>query len=382
MIVMNLEVDNLFAFKNFKMNFSYPKKIVNSPISGEFLETKPNFRYKKLNVLMGSNASGKTSVGRVLMAIFNFISKKESAKITQYMSSRKKQAYFMIDFLVDDQTLYRVRCDLEKKVSQEKENIKETIEVFLEIKTAKIGVKDSYETCVEKLKNIVQEEQVNEIGEMSKLDNMPDFGWLFTFPDIDAKHALLLKNDKNTLKLEVLQYLLKALDCSIESVTKSTEIENTYLIKIKDEETVLIRNGEIEGKSILSSGTREGIEIAYIISSICKNANGFYYCDEKFSYIQSDIEIALLSLMIELLHPNAQLFFTTHNLDLLDMDLPKHSFHFLKKKADKTIEIIDPTKYIKKNDRTLKNAVKNDIFDMAPDTSFIYDIAGVCKDEK
>lgn len=39
---------------------------------------------------------------------------------------------------------------------------------------------------------------------------------------------------------------------------------------------------------------------------------GFYYCDEKFSYIHSDVEKAILSLMIQRLNDNDQLFFTTH----------------------------------------------------------------------
>ena len=53
MIVMNVEMDNFFAFRNFRMNMSYPKKIVDSSIKGEFLQGRSNFRYKKVNILMG-----------------------------------------------------------------------------------------------------------------------------------------------------------------------------------------------------------------------------------------------------------------------------------------------------------------------------------------
>ena len=44
MIVMDLKIDNFFAFKNFHMNMSYPKKILNSNIDGEFLKDRENFR--------------------------------------------------------------------------------------------------------------------------------------------------------------------------------------------------------------------------------------------------------------------------------------------------------------------------------------------------
>lgn len=53
MIVMDISIDNFFAFKNFHMNMSYPKKIVDSYIEEEFLRNRPNFRYKKVNIIMG-----------------------------------------------------------------------------------------------------------------------------------------------------------------------------------------------------------------------------------------------------------------------------------------------------------------------------------------
>ena len=62
------------------------------------------------------------------------------------------------------------------------------------------------------------------------------------------------------------------------------------------------------------------------------------------------------------------------------MNLPRHSFCFLKK--NKNIEVVDPSKYLKKNNQSLKNAVKNDLFDIAPDINFIDEILKVCKDDK
>ena len=76
MIIMDLKIDNFLAFKNFHMNMSYPKKIVDSYINHEYLQERTNFRYKKVNILMGGNATGKTSIGKVLMCICNFIKNK------------------------------------------------------------------------------------------------------------------------------------------------------------------------------------------------------------------------------------------------------------------------------------------------------------------
>ena len=58
--------------------------------------------------------------------------------------------------------------------------------------------------------------------------------------------------------------------------------------------------------------------------------------------MSSYIEKEILSLMIN------ELFFTTHNLDMLDLPLCKHSFNFLKKE-DHGISVVNVADYLKKN---------------------------------
>nr|MCR5206446.1 DNA repair protein Rad50 [Lachnospiraceae bacterium] len=64
MIVLNLELRGIYGFDDFNINFTYPKKLVKSIVGDEHLKGRERFRYKKINVLMGSNATGKTSLGR------------------------------------------------------------------------------------------------------------------------------------------------------------------------------------------------------------------------------------------------------------------------------------------------------------------------------
>ena len=121
MIVLNLELDNLFSFEDFKINFSYPKKVENSSIKDEFLKDRPNFRYKKVNILLGANSTGKTSIGKAMMAIFNFLNKKEIIAISQYIRNIKKEMSFSIDFILDGKNiLYRVNLKYEKESESEK----------------------------------------------------------------------------------------------------------------------------------------------------------------------------------------------------------------------------------------------------------------------
>ena len=121
MIVLNLELDNLFGFEDFKINFSYPKKVENSSIKDEFLKDRPNFRYKKVNILLGTNSTGKTSIGKAMMAIFNFLNKKEIIAVSQYIRNIKKEMSFSIDFILDGKNiLYRVNLKYEKESESEK----------------------------------------------------------------------------------------------------------------------------------------------------------------------------------------------------------------------------------------------------------------------
>lgn len=389
MVVMNLEVDNLLAFKDFKINFSYPKKIVNSSIENEHLFEKPNFRYKKVNIIMGANASGKTSVGKILMGIFNFISKKRTESITKYHSDKKKQAKFSIDFIPDSSydNLYRIEGII---FSKDKVDIK--------VYTSKIYTKDSYEKCIENLKEIqpseaeLNDKNLEKGNYIYRLNLDFKISWLFNFSE-NSFEDILEKNDK-ILDIKVLEAVLKTLDSSItkvEKLRKENDDSDTNIYSITlGKENILIQNGELLNKEILSSGTQRGVDIAYLISSIRKKVHSLCFCDEKFSYIQSDVEIAILSLMISLLKENTQLFFTTHNLDVLEMGLPHHSFMFLRKdyeeneeckeeensenEKDYKIKVVYPETIIKKNDVSLKNAIKNDIFEIAPDIRRIFEL--------
>ena len=184
-------------------------------------------------------------------------------------------------------------------------------------------------------------------------------------PNKDEKFRIILRN------------ILKSLDPSIQEVKISNDVDNGYVI-ILPNESIVIQNGVGLVTNLLSSGTRAGIEIASIISSLMKKSNGFYYCDEKFSYIHSDIEKALLSLMIDYVDSGEQLFFTTHNTDILDMNLPKHTFTFLRKDVnavEQPISCVEASSLLKRNTDSLRNAVENDLFSTAPAVELIYSIS-------
>lgn len=369
MIIMNLEIDNFFAFKSFHMNMSYPKKIVDSYIEGEYLKDRSNFRYKKVNILMGANATGKTSVGKMLMKIFNFIDKQEYTMLLEAIGNKNQDACFSMDFVVQSNRLYR----LDVKIAAINED-KESQQLYACTRCVDIQSKDSYESCVKKLEQIPAELKSSFTDELEKIEGM---GWLFSYPaDFSGGIVKCSKSDKYPL---ILDYTLRALDSSIKAVEKIEIVENTYVIRMKTQDLV-IQDGEVIKNNILSSGTKAGIDIARMITSIMEGDCGFYYCDEKFSYVHSDVEKAFLSIMISGLKENDQLFFTTHNTDILDLPLPKHSFMFLKKDVfdeEEPIKCVSASEFLKRNTDSLRNAVENDLFSVSPNLELIYEIEAI-----
>ena len=109
MALLRVELDNVYAFNKFKANFSYPKKLVNSSLDGEYLKDYPNIRYTKLNVLMGSNSTAKTTFGQAIWHIFMFLSNKEAVNITNIVANKNKKASILMDLIFRNGSFNRDR---------------------------------------------------------------------------------------------------------------------------------------------------------------------------------------------------------------------------------------------------------------------------------
>lgn len=369
MIIMDLRIDNFLAFKNFHMNMAYPKKIVDSYVENEYLKGRENFRYKKVNILLGGNATGKTSIGRVLMCICNFIKRKEANPVIDQVADKEREAYISVDFVGNYLKMYRL--DIKVIPPVDKEN---TPKVSVCRRVVDIKEKDRYETCAAKIDRMRLEYNEDYAEELEKIEPI---GWMFTYPSDMGIKAIEFPQDPAFL--QVMEYTLKALDPAIKSVEKSKEVVNTFIIHLESGD-LLVQDGEVIKKNILSSGTRAGIDIASLIYSIYKGECGFYYCDEKFSYVHSDLEKAFLNVMIHGLKNGEQLFFTTHNSDILDLPLPKHSFIFLKKdmrNEEEPIKCVYASDYLKRNTDSVRRAIDNDLFSTAPNLEFVYEISEI-----
>lgn len=352
MILLNLKLDGIYGFENFEINFTYPKKIVNSLIDDEHLDGRDKFRYKKVIILMGANATGKTSLGKALLRIFSYINSGNPSYLYE-MVSDNKEGSFCIDFVNEGFVLHRLSA-----------NIKLSSEISVSYQTTIIEKNDSYEKCVSKL-------VTNDLNKTSLKKMIGTINYRFAYPEIDT--SLSLNNvDKKTL-LRTLSAVIGTLDPTLKDVSISKDLKNTFIIRRNNSE-IIIQDGKLLNKEILSSGTAEGIDVAIFLASMLTKEKTFYYCDEHFSYIQSDIEKRIFGLMLDRISNNEQLIFTTHNTDMLDLNLPKHSYMFLSKRfrdGKYKVETLSASDILKRNTDSIRNAVENDVFNSLPDDSLL-----------
>lgn len=355
MIVMDIKLNHVYGFDDFHMNFAYPRKLIASLVGNENLEGRERFRYKKAIVLMGTNASGKTSLGKALLKIFSSINEANEA-ILRDMAVGTQPAEFQVDFVNEGFTLHRLSGIVSKG------------DVSIRYFTAEICEMDSYEMTAEKLT-----ERTDEVsGNMKKIRSVVGpTEFRFAYPEIET--SLRVGDLKKTDLLKTLRAVIGTLDPTLTDVSIAKDLKNSFVIRRRGQE-IIIQEGKLLNREILSSGTAEGIDVAVFLASMLSDRNCFYYCDEHFSYIQSDIEKRIFGLMVERLGPNEQLIFTTHNTDMLDLNLPKHSFAFLKKEVDDgeyKVSVVFASEILKRNTDSVRCALENDVFGSLPDDSLL-----------
>lgn len=355
MIILDVKLNHIYGFDKFRMNFSYPRKLSTSLLGNEVLAGRSRFRYKKAVVLMGANATGKTSLGRALLKIFKSI-KEANEAVLRDLCSDNSVAQFQVDFVNLGYTLHRF-CG-----TVERENI--TFHYY----SAEIAEMDSYEMAVQKL-----EDRTNEMGGSFKTlrEAVGSLDYRFAYPEIEP--SLRVSNIDRDELLRTLRAVVGTLDPTLTDVAVAKDLKNSFVLRRRGKE-IIIQEGNLLNRELVSSGTAEGIDVAVFLASMSSHKNGFYYCDEHFSYIQSDIEKRIFGLMVERLKGNGQLIFTTHNMDMLNLNLPKHSFAFLNKKIDGgeyKVSVIYASDILKRNTDSVKCAMENDVFGALPEDSLL-----------
>lgn len=370
MIILNLKLKNIYCFNDFEINFSYPKKVNNNLLGNEFHEDYNSFRFKKLNIFVGANASGKTSLIRSIWEILHFLAKKESASLRRIVDDNYDESFIEIDFInniIDETYLHRLTI---------KTYNKENFEIKIADRKIKLTLGKSYESLVSKFDSMPLE-FTDYVEFLSK--NRFNIGWLTTLPSTEepfnkVEFIETISEEELREYLFIINNVLKTLDPSIKEVKKSKDSNDAFVVEHSSNKNIIVQKGmNLSSIPVLSSGTKYGFNIANILYSIKNHRNGIYLIDEQFSYVNSDVEASMLATMASLLGPNEQIFFTTHNTNILSLSFPIHSFYFLNKENN-NVTVSCASKFENRNNISVKNMYDNDVFRTAPDVSKIYDI--------
>ncbi|MFN4105721.1 MULTISPECIES: AAA family ATPase [Acinetobacter] len=414
LIITKISLKNWYSFKDCSLDLSYPRRIVDSTVPFEYLENFENIRFKRVIILSGANATGKTSFAKILVAIRNFISKGELSKFF-YQGFRENDDVleFEVEFIdrnPDPETIDCSKVEDSEKVydfyhrlkvivsrdNNDPEHLKLTYNFCY--KAIEIKKIDSVET----LRGLLDEmpfkqhkaRQTFFIDTINDKPNQKDYlEKVFKFQSLNlTNHWNFLYNDHNddvllnnkaSLTKDTLEAVLKTFDPSILSVQEAhqdgKQNDNGFFANFYNGNQIYISNdGQVlQNKHFFSLGTYESIKIANFVSLVLstKNKRGCtFFLDEGMSYVQSEIERNIVNLILQKMNRYSQFFYTTHNYDVLDMNLPIHSYLFIRKDDSFDSQFIRAEQFFKKNDRSIVNYIKNDVLGTLPDTRLLDDL--------
>lgn len=395
MIFTRLRFINLYAFEDAELNLSYPRKPVNIPLDGEFLAGRSKFYYKKACIITGGNASGKTSLGRILCGIQVFLRTKE-LRSNLRVNNKNNDASFEVDFATEEYLHHRLYVRFATSEGG--------AHIIKEIKYGfvQIALNDSCYKTTEKLNQLFSERSPTDAeyffretaadGEPVVLEFFKQLkifgGWYYLLSETKEITTAISGMNK-----DILERIIRTFDSSITGVTEMQEPEGdadenkssaVYMIKFKNSDFIVVTSkGEITNSDRLSRGTYDAVTLAHFISAIISDREKLgkqslipsmtYFLDEKLAYTHSELERMIVALIISKLKENTQFFYTTHNMDIFELDLPVHSFIFIRKTMGCS-EFVEASSFIIKNDRSMRNAVERDVFGVLPDTSLVSEL--------
>ena len=289
-----------------------------------------------------------------LLKIFSYINTGNEANLQEMTT--QDHASFKIDVVNDGFTMHRLAGNIDKTEG--------TVDVHYY--AAEIEEMDFYERCLDKLQDLTSEIE----GKGNKLKKrIGEVHSRFAYPEI--AQSLHTAGTDTAVLLETFRAVLGTLDPTLTDIDKLSGAKDTFIIRRRGTD-ILIQEGKLLKREVLSSGTAEGIDVAVFLAAMLSENRMFYYCDEHFSYIHSEIEKAIFGLMMERIQKDEQLIFTTHNMDMLDLNLPKHSYTFLKREVvgeECKVTALPASSLLKKNRDSVRGAVDNDMFGTLPDLS-------------
>ncbi len=390
MIFLNVKINNMFGIKEVNLDLTYPRKTPVSPID-QYLKEYNGINYKKIYIIMGANASGKTSLARSFCYIQNFLLghtlHTKSDVLSKVHLDRNETFGFSCVFCAND-FIYSVEVEFDKDnlVSEKWKKIalfptitnsvlNKRLSDSEYIYTYNIDTHNLFE--VENQSNIIFEHKSSFLSNVKfKKDKqiiLDNNMFYYRFSGKQFENVTVHK----MIDLEFFKNILQSFDSSIVSVESSKDDVDEILIKFQNGVTERLIDNRVSSNSILSSGTQEAIGLAMILYEIMKKQNeGIYFIDEQMAFSHSDIESTIIKLILTWVeNKDTQIFITSHNKSILDIGLPAFNYTLLRRNEfTNDIEVINPENSIVHKSRSLKSLIEKDIFSISPSFEKLLDL--------
>lgn len=379
MVLLKVKCNNLYMFKDFEVDFTYERKVKHTLSQNDVLMKDSRINVRKNLIIMGGNASGKTTFGKLLCLICNYIVRgyvdKNYFRLDEVRYDHGLASSFYVEFFLGGY-VYSVDVVFENTHLKS-----ETVKVCKLYKTYNVT---TLRECLNNTKPIseyissVEEDDNNDLlishcftTNKEEIINYIKVNTHFMFRMSSMRDDSMTKPSKTDIKM--LNKILPHIDDSVKSVNvmrANGEDTSTYQITFKNGASMVVPDGNLQAcKDRLSHGTFEAIDFLINMYAFNKRPNLLAYVDERLAHMHSELEAYLARKMFLHRSPDSQFFFTTHNLEMFQLNIPMNSYMFFKRNDDGFNEAIYPSTVLNKNDRNLSTYYANDYFGVLPNYS-------------
>lgn len=281
MIILRVACDNFYMFKNFEVDFTYERRSNHYLSENDRLFAGSKIKVRKNLIVMGANVSGKTTFGKLLCLILNFIYGKDlsdgSFNIPSARYDKSKDSSFEVEFVIDN-TAYLLKACFRNDTLYTEEIFRQKIYKSYNIQTLRKKLSES-----KPIKPYDAVKDLFDIGCKSYafaslkefVDLRKKIGFWFSFSELPLNSSTYL----GETNIEFLNNVLPKIDNSVISVKRLTvEGEDgesaktkSYQITFKNNEVLTVPDGDLRRcGDRLSHGTFEAIDFLSAFDELSK----------------------------------------------------------------------------------------------------------------
>lgn len=333
-MIIDLKIKNCFIFEN-EIKFSMNADMRNKKF-GFNVHKKNGFNILKSSSIYGTNNVGKTCFIKCIKCLKDILLNKEN-KLDKNMFSKNNICEMSLTFLYENQKyLFEFKYDvsikkyiyekfskiIKDKYNNEKENCwlkKDRINNIYEGIDEKI--EDEIKNVVAPILifDIVDSEKFKHIGKIKKI--LTEFSkkiCIINMNNISIKHTIDIIKNEDSIQKKVVEFI-KNSDLYLDNIEYSNKSNKLYdLTKIEELNLISTYKGvKVPSIDYDSMGTKKITAISsYIIEALEKG--NVLVVDELDSSLHFLLTRSIVSIFNNELNENAQLIFTTHDINLLD----------------------------------------------------------------